>query len=80
MVAYTSDAMPGTRIARTLEKLRAGGLPLPDDAKRAIAVGSGKQCSGCGDVIGSTEKSYCVRVGERTGLIYISYATRHGFD
>jgi hypothetical protein len=56
--------MPGTRVAKTFEKIRAGELPAPHVIKKFLAGGLGKECSGCGEMIGRTEQSYYVQVGD----------------
>jgi hypothetical protein len=56
--------MPGTRIAKTLDRLRDGALPFSSFAVRAFMAGStGKECSGCGETIGRLERAYYVRMG-----------------
>jgi hypothetical protein len=55
--------MPSTRIAKTLDRLRGGSLPLSEQAVRAfMADGTGNECSGCGETIGRFERAYYVRV------------------
>jgi hypothetical protein len=61
--------MPSTRIAKTLDKLRAGALPPAAIAVRAFkAPGTGAACSGCGEAIGRFESAYHVRVSTAEGL------------
>ena len=61
---YTSCVMPSTRIAKTLDKLRAGALPVSALAARAFMAGdTEKECSGCGETIGRLERAYYVRIG-----------------
>ena len=61
--------MPATRIAKTLDRLRDGALPLSSFAVRAFrAAGAGKECNGCGETIGGFEGAYYVRMGGGEGL------------
>jgi hypothetical protein len=61
--------VPSERIAKTLERLRAGVLPLSSRAVRAfMAGGAGQECNGCGETIGRFEKAYYVRVAGGEGL------------
>ena len=57
--------MPKTRIARTIDKLRTRELPTPVEVKRTF-IGGGIECgcSGCGEVIGGSERAYYCRVGD----------------
>jgi hypothetical protein len=61
--------MPSTRIAKTLERLRAGALPSAFMAVRAFkSTGTGTACTGCGEAIGRLESAYHVRVTGAEGL------------
>lgn len=61
--------MPSARIAKTLDRLRAGALPSSLRAERAFrAGGTGTQCSGCGEAIGRLESAYYVRLTGAEGL------------
>jgi len=64
--------MPSARIARTLERLRAGELSAPTPIMRfSVSAGTGDTCRGCDDVIARLEQGYYVRAaggGESFGL------------
>lgn len=59
--------MPPTRVAKTFHRLRAGELPAPTTVSKFLAGGLGTACSGCGEVIGRSERCYYIRVGDRVG-------------
>jgi hypothetical protein len=54
-----------TRLAKTFERLRAGQLPPvePNIIKTYVAGGLKAACSGCGEAIELTERSYWIRIG-----------------
>ena len=57
------SAMPASRIAKTLDRLRARALPPSTWAVRALTTGGARTaCSGCGEVIEALETAYYVRV------------------
>jgi hypothetical protein len=43
--------MPEGRVAKTVEKLRRGGLPVSSGERAAVESGNGQRCDGCGELI-----------------------------
>jgi hypothetical protein len=61
--------MLGTRVATTLERLHARALPSSSLAVRAfMAEGTGRECSGCGELLERSERAYYVRMRDGEGL------------
>ena len=48
------------RVAKTIDKMRRGGLPAPTNHNRLIGQGDGRPCDGCGETIHQTETRYSV--------------------
>lgn len=53
---------PKSRIEKTRDKIRGGGLPLPTSARSAFESGNGQRCAGCSETITQLERMATVIV------------------
>jgi hypothetical protein len=50
------QAPPKSRIEKTHDKIRDGGLPVPTTARSAFESGNGRPCAGCSETITQFER------------------------
>jgi len=50
------------RMDKTVDKMRRGGLPVPTEHTRVVALGDGRPCDGCSETIDPTEAQWTIRV------------------
>jgi hypothetical protein len=61
--AVVSIQSPKSRVEKTRENIRGGGLPVPTIARAAFESGNGQRCAGCSETITQLERMATVIAG-----------------